>query len=380
MKALDNLENYDIPAGFRLTAEQEVQFASDLKEIVQALIPLRGSKLHTRRYFNSHLRYTSNVQDSIPKPSFPPDPDETVETYTPQPGEYTWNSDLLQPALLDILKPDQWSFGFVINYINADIAHREKKRYFKDSGISDELVKFSLAFDIDEIRAQAKAIPDLKERVLFLNGKITDYRIFDGLNGNEQEWVDEVVGLALQALLEEAEKELKLSGEQQKQPAKDAQQAGQTKPKPQKEHIHPIAQRPVLYDLGIAALPQFASMRMEFHGGVLTTPWANERAFESVVRTMFSKCYDAENNFQKDEVIFEDYPRYVLGLLDSYSRHQQDVYRNNNHAGLKLVFEWMHKTIAIIEDIYQTFQQSTRKGSTITPEIRPTALQSAPGR
>lgn len=362
MKALDNLENYDIPAGFRLTAEQEVQFASDLKEIVQALIPLRGSKLHTRRYFNSHLRYTSNVQDSIPKPSFPPDPDETVETYTPQPGEYTWNSDLLQPALLDILKPDQWSFGFVINYINADIAHREKKRYFKDSGISDELVKFSLAFDIDEIRAQAKAIPDLKERVLFLSSKITDYRIFDGLNGNEQEWVDEVVCSALQALLEEAEKELKLSGDQQKQPAKDAQQAGQTKPKPQNEHIHPVAQRPVLYDLGIAALPQFASMRMEFHGGVLTTPWANERAFESVVRTMFSKCYDAENNFQKDEVIFEDYPRYVLGLLDSYSRHQQDVYRNNNHAGLKLVFEWMHKTIAIIEDIYQTIPAIYEKG------------------
>lgn len=362
MKALDNLENYDIPAGFRLTAEQEVQFASDLKEIVHALIPIRGSKLHTRRYFNSHLRYTSNVQDATPKPSFPLDLDEPVVTYTPQPGEYTWNSDLLQPALLDILKPDQWSFGFVINYINADIAHREKKRYFKDSGISDELVKFSLEFDIDEIRAQAKAIPDLKDRVLFLNSKVTDYRIYDGLNGNEQEWVDEVVGSALQALLEEAEKELKLSGGQQKQPAKDAPQAGQTKSKPQKEHIHPIAQRPVLYDLGIAALPQFASMRMEFHGGVLTTPWANERAFESVVRTMFSKCYDAENNFQKDEVIFEEYPRYVLGLLDSYSRHQQDVYRNNNHAGLKLVFEWMHKTIAIIEDIYQTIPAIYEKG------------------
>ena len=130
MKALDNLENYDIPAGFRLTAEQEVQFASDLKEIVHALIPIRGSKLHTRRYFNSHLRYTSNVQDATPKPSFPLDLDEPVVTYTPQPGEYTWNSDLLQPALLDILKPDQWSFGFVINYINADIAHREEKRYF----------------------------------------------------------------------------------------------------------------------------------------------------------------------------------------------------------------------------------------------------------
>lgn len=127
MKALDNLENYDIPAGFRLTAEQEVQFASDLKEIVHALIPIRGSKLHTRRYFNAHLRYTSNVQDATPKPSFPLDLDEPVVTYIPQPGEYTWNSDLLQPALLDILKPDQWSFGFVINYIIADVLIRWQK-------------------------------------------------------------------------------------------------------------------------------------------------------------------------------------------------------------------------------------------------------------
>ena len=348
MRVLDNLENYDIPSGFHLTAEQEEQLAADLKEIVLALLPLRSSKLKTRQYFNSHLRYTSNVKYAQSRPDAPQDRYEFGDSYTPLPGEYTWNSDLLQPALLDILRPDQWSFGFIVNYIEEDTAHRHGQRYNRNNGTSDALVQFALSFDIEDIRSRAKAITDLRERVRFLNVKYTDYRIFEGLNGNEQEWVEEVVGSALHALLEEAEKELKLSGGQQKQ------QADQTKSKPQKEHIPPVAQRPVLYDLGIAALPQFASMRMEFHGGVLTTPWANERAFESVVKTMFSKCYDAENNFRKDEVIFEEYPRFVLGLLDSYSRHQQDVYRNNNHAGLKLVFEWMHKTIATIEDIYQT--------------------------
>lgn len=45
MRVLDNLENYDIPSGFHLTAEQEEQLAADLKEIVLALIPLRSSKL-----------------------------------------------------------------------------------------------------------------------------------------------------------------------------------------------------------------------------------------------------------------------------------------------------------------------------------------------
>ena len=193
MKALDNLENYDIPFGFSLTAEQEVQFASDLKEIVQALIPLRGSKLNTRRYFNSHLRFSSNVLDSLPQPSYSSGAtDDPNDSYMPQPGEYTWNSDLLQPALLDILKPDELSFGFVINYINADIAHRQKKHYFND--IPDELVKFSLEFDIDEIRAKAKMIPDLRERIVFLNTKNTDYIIHNGLSRDEQEWAWEVVG------------------------------------------------------------------------------------------------------------------------------------------------------------------------------------------
>lgn len=68
MRVLDNLENYDIPSGFHLTAEQEEQLAADLKEIVLALIPLRSSKLKTRQYFNSHLRYTSNTQNDTDNP------------------------------------------------------------------------------------------------------------------------------------------------------------------------------------------------------------------------------------------------------------------------------------------------------------------------
>ena len=155
-------------------------------------------------------------------------------------------------------------------------------------------MQFALAFDIEEIRAKAKAIDDPRERVLFLNTKLTDYRIFEGLNRDEEAWVDEIVGSARRTLLEKAEKELKLSSGRQKQPEKDAKQGNQSKSKLQEEHIHPVTRRPVLYDLGIAALPQFASMRMEFHGGVLTTPWANERAFESVVRTMFSDAGNRE--------------------------------------------------------------------------------------
>ena len=43
MKVQENIENYEIPDGFHLTADEEEQFASDLKEIVAALTPIRGS-------------------------------------------------------------------------------------------------------------------------------------------------------------------------------------------------------------------------------------------------------------------------------------------------------------------------------------------------
>ena len=89
MRVLDNLENYDIPSGFHLTADQEEQLAADLKEIVLALIPLRSSKLKTRQYFNSHLRYTSNVKYAQSRPDAPQDRYEFGDSYTPLPGEYT---------------------------------------------------------------------------------------------------------------------------------------------------------------------------------------------------------------------------------------------------------------------------------------------------
>ena len=146
MRVLDNLENYDIPSGFHLTVEQEEQLAADLKEIVLALIPLRSSKLNTRQYFNSHLRYTSNVKDYLALPDTPPDRYEFGESYRPLTSEYTWDSDLLQPALLDILRPDQWSFGYVVNYIEADTAHRHNERYYEDNATSDALVQFAFAF------------------------------------------------------------------------------------------------------------------------------------------------------------------------------------------------------------------------------------------
>ena len=65
----------------------------------------------------------------------------------------------------------------------------------------------SLAFDVEEIRDKAKSIPDLNERLSYLNTKLTDYKLYDGLDRDEEEWLGGPVFQALQALIEEAKNE-----------------------------------------------------------------------------------------------------------------------------------------------------------------------------
>ena len=354
MRVLDNLENYDIPSGFHLTADQEEQLAADLKEIVLALIPLRSSKLKTRQYFNSHLRYTSNVKYAQSRPDAPQDRYEFGDSYTPLPGEYTWNSDLLQPALLDILREDMYSFGFIVNYIDADLQSRGNDHTLCYRPITDGAIKFSLAFDIDEIRAKAKSIPDLTERILFLNAKLTEYKLYDGLDRDEEEWLGGPVFQALQSLIEEAEKEVKVKQTSSKKnihidvPNKQPQRTAAA------QSSRSFLTEYVLYDFTLCNYPQFAVLRMEVHGGCLTDPAANEFAFTSTLGTIFARCYDPENKLARNKVYFEEYPRFILGLLDSYATHMRQSHVADLRLGLRMVCRWMAKTRDYIDDAHRS--------------------------
>lgn len=353
MRVLDNLENYDIPSEFHLTAEQEEQLAADLKEIVLALIPLRSSKLKTRQYFNSHLRYTSNVKYVQSRPDAPQDRYEFGDSYTPLPGEYTWDSDLLQPALLDILREDMYSFGFIVNYIDADLQSRGNDHRLRYSPITYGAIKFSLTFDIDEIRAKAKSIPDLTEHILFLNAKLTECKLYDGLDRDEEEWLGGPVFQALQSLIEEAEKEIKVKQTSTKKnihiepPAKQPQRTAAT------QSSRSFLTEDVLYDFTLCNYPQFAVLRMEVHGGCLTDPAANEFAFTSTLGNLFSRCYDPENKLARNKVYFEEYPRFILGLLDSYATHMRQKYTVDRRFGLRMVCRWMAKTRDFIDNAYR---------------------------
>lgn len=109
----------------------------------------------------------------------------------------------------------------------------------------------------------------------------------------------------------------------------------------------------VLYDFSLLSHPRFAHIRMEVHGGCLTEPFANEFAFSCTVRDMFARCYDVENKLQKNDLYFEGYPRFIYALMERYSTHIQQSYRDDPRTGIRLMFEWLLKTREIIEDNYQ---------------------------
>ena len=355
MKVRDNIENYEIPQGFHLTADEEEQFASDLKDIVDALIPIRSSKLKTRKYFNSHLRYTSNEREAQEDPDLPPGFINPNVVYTPLPGEYTWNSDLLQPALLDILREDMYSFGFIVNYLDADLQSRNNDHVLRYSPISDAANKFSLMFDVEEIRAKAKSIADLNERLLYLNEKLTDYKIYDGLDRDEQEWIATPVGEALDALIEEAKNEQKVEEAKAKSKARV-----QTEPTPaprrmSKQGVKARFSGDVLYDFSLCSLPQFGYLRMHVSGACNTDPDANEFAFSSTVRDMFAHCFDTEHKLQKNDLYYDEYPRFIYALMERYSEYIKQAYRSDPRTGIRLMFDWLLKTREIIEENYQNF-------------------------
>ena len=354
MKVPDNLENYEIPQGFHLTADEEEQFASDLKEIVAALIPIRGSKLKTRKYFNSHLRHTSNEREAQEDPDLPPGFYDPNKEYKPLPGEYTWNSDLLQPALLDILKDDKYSFGFVVNYLDADLQSRNNDHVLWHGTISDAAIKFSLAFDVEEIRAKAKSIADLNERLSYLNTKLTDYKLYDGLDRDEEEWLGGPVFQALQALIEEAKNEQQIEEKKARSKAHAQPEQNPTPPRTFKQSVKKRYVGDVLYDFSLCSLPQFAYLRMEVHGGCLTDPDANEFAFSTTVRDMFANCFDTNGKLQKNDIFYDAYPRFIYALMERYSEHTKQAFATDPRTGVRLMFDWLLKTREIIEANYQS--------------------------
>jgi|GEM_PF-5948850 len=210
MKVTDNLENYEVSSQFNLSLEEEERFAEAIAEIIPELEKRVKSKLQTRKYFKQHLRYTSNVNDYLSRSDTPKDKYEFGESYVPYEDEYTWDSDLLQNALLSILSVERLKYGYIVNLIEEDIFDRgiSPKRF--PNYVPDNLIKFVQEFDVDSMREEAQKIPDIRKRIVYYQTKITDLRITDLLSPSEkQDWGPEYED-KIDALIKLEEKKLEL--------------------------------------------------------------------------------------------------------------------------------------------------------------------------
>ena len=353
MKVLDNLENYEIPSNFHLTPEEEIQFAADLKEIVNALIPKRISKLQTRTYFNQCLRISSNEKEfNAAQGKLDPLFDDIAE-YSLKEGEYNWNSDLLQPALLDILKVDEHSFGFIVNFLNQDIAYRKGQRQMRGGGISDAVVKFSLKFDIEEIRAKAKSYENLLDRLAYLNNVFTDFRVYDGLTQDEEEWIAGPIGNYIKALQDEAQKELELA-----QARGTVNLKGETLEKKAeklgKSHSNKFdVTRGMLYDFGESQKEAYKPLAIVPPDRWNATAPRNIKAFTNFIDYFFETCYDDKGGLIQNEATFKFTPQLLQSMMNVYATDLKELASYSDRVILKRVTQWVSQTHKLIEKAHE---------------------------
>ena len=353
MKVFDNIENYDPFPQFEMSAHECDVLISELKRVITDLIPLRSNKRKTREYCEKYLRIDLHRDMALDPMKYGRPNEELPYIYEPVPGEVEFEEKVSHSALVNVIYDDRYSFGYLWNLLHFYMAEDTSYGQLEYEEYSDAVVRFALAFDVEEIRSQAKNITDLKERVRFLNTKYTDLKIFKGLDSEEQAEIAHPVELALKALLDEAEKELSLG-------TSDTPK-GNEQPR-KKTKLHPVSnadparidvRHRVLYDLSYCSDPRFAELRQEVHGGCLSEPYANNFAFHAIVVDQFRTCYDRNNGLQKSHVAFDIFPHFLTALIDSYSSHLRAAYPKDDRKALQLMYEWVRKTVATIDDSYR---------------------------
>ena len=358
MKVLENLENYDIPSGYHLTPEQEDQLAADVKDIVNALIPIRESKLKTRKYFNTHLRYTSNVKDYLSLPDTPEDKYEFGESYKPLPGEYTWYSEVLHPVLLQVLSIDDGIFGYASNLINEDMEKRDRNGHRYWIRYSDAAIKFCQKFDIDEIRAKAKSIKDHTQRMSYLNEIETDYKIYDGLSRDEEEWLCETVGNKFTSLISEAKTEYELWKD--KKSAKDEPIPAVTIP------VTPVESDPygvpeptdVFYNPEKITGGRFSPAELRMDYSFVWRQHFNSPIFAEEIEKSFQECFLNERDLTWNNETLNRVSNLISSLYDDFSSRIEAIYGFENREYNKKINQWIIETRRIIDEAY-------RKNSTV---------------
>ena len=329
MKVTDNLENYEIPPRFRLTIEEEEELAKDVAEIIPELEKVRNSRLKTRLYFKQHLRYTSNVIDDNKEKGKTENLYEEDESYTPLPGEYTWNSDLLQPVLLDVLEVERLKFGYIVNLLQDDIHARGNIRLKNDWVVSDGLIKFGNEFDIAAIREKVNTIPDIRQRIVYLRTRKADFEVSEYLTFDESNEWGQAFSDDMNELISLEEKKLELYPSGFERPARPEVQVPEERKRPD------IFGAALCYKFNEEALvPRFSGYMSK---GAESTILAFDRA---LIDEAFNDVTNELDRFTEECNIYEE---------------------DRIHIIFECFDHWLEDFTELVDTAYSAFQKSLKK-------------------
>lgn len=380
MKVFQNIDTYDPFPNFDVGPEQCDLLVSELKRVITDLIPLRANRRKTREYCEKYLRIDLHKDQFNHPEKYGLPGTNLVQEYVPIPGEVTFGERLFHTALLHAIMDDRISFGYLWEMLNYYLDQSDGFGGFNYCEYSDKLISLYVNFDIDQIREESGKIQDLKAKALFLNKRLTDYKIIESTFEADELVNARPIGTALKAMVDEVDKELKITGPAAGHDAHKRSSRKSGSVQTSTEGAEMQFGGTLLYNLTLCSDPRFAVLRTEVHGGCLSNSHANIFAFTSMIDDAFRRCYDGQSSYEESHEIVDIFPKFVWALMASYCETQTARHRSSPRTALRKTYEWVHRTIGYVEESYQSYklQESRRRGNGSSEDSVPTEIRIYP--
>jgi len=171
MKVFDNIQKWKKDAMASASADEAniSLFEDELMRIITELIPLRDSEKLTRAYYENILRYTTHAKEHYRLMKEQELNGMKVESYeyTPRKGECILPEDELHSALLQIIKDDKYSFGYLYWLLGTECNRQAGFAMYSDVVIPKEIIEYAIKFDFEETKAKGEKIANSDERRTF---------------------------------------------------------------------------------------------------------------------------------------------------------------------------------------------------------------------
>lgn len=378
MKVFENIDNYDFFPAYEMSEEDEERFISDLRKIVTDLIPLRGNKRKTRQYFTKYLRLDYNKRQHEFRHTEYTMEGPVCEKYVPQPGEYDWESDMLQPALIGVLDDDKHSFGHIVNLLNYDIADRKEPGKWYWNQISDAAVEYNLKFDFDDIQAKVDSLKSFKEKRDYLNEVNLACQTFGRLTQDEYNEFGQAFEYKLDKLIDKVKEEQEIWGDSK--PAAKEASTPESEPaesvqlsltphqfKGAKLSADGIILSDVYFSPEVMATGQYSELDFELSWEETYRQQPHIKEFEQVLKSNFENCYIELDEVFVNKETLEKSTKLITDLFEDYTSRISELFGEDYDTIRRKITEWLKATVKSITKVYSKNTQFHPKNN-INPD------------